>query len=140
MTTWTKLEDLEAWNKARELTNAVYSLTEAGSFDRDPSLRDQMRRASVSAMSNIAEGFERDGNKEFVYFLSIAKSSAGEVGSQLYVALDRRYVTRKEFMEIQAAVGTTKRLIAGLMNYLRKSPMTGLKFKALNQKPETRNR
>ncbi len=84
-----RFEDLEAWKIARELTKEVYRTSKNDLFIRDYGLPDQICRASVSVMSNIAEGFERDGNKEFVNFLSIAKGSSGEVRSQLYVALDQ---------------------------------------------------
>lgn len=87
-----RFEDLEAWKTARELTNSIYQTTASGDFARDFGLRDQIRRASVSVLSNIAEGFERDGNKEFLQFLSLAKGSCGEVRAQLYIALDQRYI------------------------------------------------
>ena len=81
-----RFEQIEAWRKTRQLTASIYKVTSAGAFARDYGLRDQIRRAAVSSMSNIAEGFERDGNKEFIQFLSVAKGSTGEVRSQLYVA------------------------------------------------------
>jgi four helix bundle protein len=89
MGTFRSFEDIEAWQKARSLTSRIYSESNSGKFQRDFGLRDQIRRASVAVMSNIAEGFERAGNKEFLQFLSIAKGSAGEVKSQLFVALDQ---------------------------------------------------
>ena len=82
-------EELEIWKEARKLTRAIYQLTKREKFSRDFSLRDQIQRAVVSIMSNIAEGFERDGNQEFVQFLYVAKASCGEVRSQLYVAFDQ---------------------------------------------------
>ena len=88
MATFHRFEDIDAWQKARELTRAVYAASRSGSFSKDFALRDQIRRASISVMSNIAEGFERGGNKEFRQFLSTAKGSAGEVRAQRYVALD----------------------------------------------------
>jgi four helix bundle protein len=91
-----RFEDLEAWKLAREITNEIYTFSSAETFYRDFGLRDQIRRSAVSIMSNIAEGFERDGDKEFIQFLSIAKGSAGEVRSQLYVALDRAYVGEED--------------------------------------------
>lgn len=78
-------EDLEVWKLSRELTNKIYNISNDGRFVKDYGLRDQIRRAAVSIMSNIAEGYERGGNQEFIQFLSIAKASCGEVRSQLYV-------------------------------------------------------
>jgi four helix bundle protein len=92
-----KFEDIEAWRVARCLTKEIYTITSRGEFSKDFGLREQIRRASVSIMSNIAEGFERDGNKEFKQFLSTAKGSAGEVKSQLYIALDVGFISDEEF-------------------------------------------
>lgn len=90
-------EEIHAWQKARELTREIYKISNDGSFGKDYGLRDQIRRASVSIVSNIAEGFERNGSKEFKQFLSISKGSAGEVRAQLYIALDLEYITKEEF-------------------------------------------
>ncbi len=87
-----RFEDLLVWQRARELTRVIYELTQGGAFARDFGLRDQIRRAAVSVMSNIAEGFERGSDTEFGHFLSIAKGSCGEVRCQLYVASDQGYV------------------------------------------------
>ena len=89
-------EDLEIWKDARALTREIYQLTRDSKFSKDFALRDQIRRAAVSIMSNIAEGFERGGNQEFIQFLYVAKASCGEVRSQLYVALDQSYVAPKD--------------------------------------------
>ena len=89
-------EDLEIWKDARRLTKAIYRMTKDGGFAKDFALRDQIRRAAVSVMSNIAEGFERGGNQEFIQFLHVAKASCGEVRSHLYVALDQSYVDQKD--------------------------------------------
>src|SRR6187455_1015360 len=97
MATILRFEDIDGWKMARDLTNDIYRVTSDGQFGRDFGLCNQIRKASVSIMSNIAEGFERDGNKEFCNFLSIAKGSAGEVRSQLYVALDQNYITESQF-------------------------------------------
>lgn len=97
MASFERFEDIEGWKLARQVTNQVYELSSAGEFSRDFALVNQMRRASISIMSNIAEGFERDGNKEFLQFLSIAKGSCGEVRSQLYIAFDRKYVDEARF-------------------------------------------
>jgi four helix bundle protein len=129
MPTIARFEDIEGWKKARELTRDIYRVTSAGEFARDFGLCNQIRRASVSIMSNIAEGFERDGNKEFGSFLSIAKGSAGEVRSQLYVALDQKYISEDEFEQIYSKADENARIIGGLMKYLRQSNIRGLKFK-----------
>src|SRR2546430_15190803 len=92
-----KFEDIIAWQRARVLTKEIYASAKVGPFARDFGLRDQIQRASVSTMSNIAEGFERGGDREFVQFLSNSKGSCGEVKSQLYVALDQAYVTQTIF-------------------------------------------
>ena len=129
MGTITKFEDIEAWQKARELTNAVYSCSGKGAFAKDFGLRDQIRRAAVSIMSNIAEGFERSGSAEFLQFLAIAKGSAGEVEAQLYVALDQGYINQELFDSIRSTASSTKKLIAGFMNYLKRSNLKGQKYK-----------
>ncbi|MBI3878600.1 MAG: four helix bundle protein [Verrucomicrobia bacterium] len=92
-----RFEDLITWQDARELRKEIYAVTKRGEFARDFEMRGQIRSAALSAMSNIAEGFERGTNKEFAYFLNIAKGSSGEVRSILYAALDEGYVTQPEF-------------------------------------------
>jgi four helix bundle protein len=142
MSTIQSFEEIEAWQKARELTRMVYAISNKGAFAKDFSLRDQMRRAVVSIMSNIAEGFERGGSAEFIQFLSIAKGSAGEVESQLYIAFDQGYISKEEFDSIRELTSSTKRLIAGFMKYLKSSNMKGQKFKhkagMRDHKPETK--
>jgi four helix bundle protein len=114
-----RFEDIEAWKRARVLTNKVYGITNSGSFARDFDLRNQIRRAAVSIMSNIAEGFERGGgDKEFCRFLSIAKGSAGEVRAQLYVALDATYLTQAEFDELTQLATDVSRMLSRFMQYL----------------------
>jgi four helix bundle protein len=122
-------EDIEAWQNARKLSRRINACTRKTAFSADSDLRRQMRRAAVSAMSNIAEGFERDGAGEFTQFLSIAKGSVGEVESHLYVAWDEEYITKVEFDEIRSLAVFTKRLIAGFMRYLKRSGHRGQKFK-----------
>ncbi len=129
MPTIKRFEDIEAWKKARELTREVYRNSKVGPFSKDFGLRDQIRRAAVSVMSDIAEGFERGGNKEFMQFLAIAKGSVGEIESQLYVALDENYIDENEFVSLKRLAGSTKRLIGGLLGYLRHSGMKGVKYK-----------
>lgn len=129
MATFTHFEEIEGWQAARELTQKIYTITNQGSFARDFGLRDQIRKASVSIMSNIAEGFERSGTGEFVQFLSVAKGSAGEVKNQLYIALDQGYINQETFDRLSALATETGRKIGGLMNYLRKSNIKGTKYK-----------
>jgi four helix bundle protein len=129
MATLTKFEEIEAWRKSRALVNAVYECSRAGPFARDFGLRDQMRRAAVSVMSNIAEGFERGGTAEFIQFLTMAKGSASEVHSQLYTALDQEYLNREQFERIADLAIETKRLIGGFIGYLKRSGIRGNRFK-----------
>lgn len=95
-----RFEDITAWQKARQLTQEIYAVSNHAEFARDYPLRDQIRRAALSIPSNIAEGFERDGDKEFLQFLSIAKGSCGEVRAHLYVALDQAYLTEDRFRQL----------------------------------------
>jgi len=129
MATFQKFEDIEAWQKARKLTREIYTVSNENPFSKDFGLRDQIRKASVSVMSNIAEGFERGGTKEFIQFLSIAKGSSGELRSQLYVALDQGYLKEEMFDRLLVTALETSRMISGLINYLRKSKMKGTKYK-----------
>ncbi|NLI08151.1 MAG: four helix bundle protein [Thermotogaceae bacterium] len=129
MSAFQRFEDIEAWQKARELTKAIYAMSNDGQFARDFGLRDQIRRASVSIMSNIAEGFGRGGNKEFIQFLSTAKGSASEVQAQLYVALDAGYINQDQFQKLYSETEATARMIAGLLRYLQNSDFKGAKYK-----------
>ena len=116
-----RFEDVEAWKKARELVNSVYSVTSKGPFAKDYSLKDQVRRASISVMSNIAEGYARQTDKEFIQFLSIAKGSASEVQSQLYVALDLKYISAATFKQLYELSEETIKLLSGFIKYLKGS-------------------
>ena len=118
MATIEKFEDIAAWQGARELVKAIYRATNQGSFARDFGLRDQIQRAAISAMSNIAEGFERGSSKEFRHFLFSAKASAGEVRSLLYVALDVEYIERSTYTFLSEQVMGLGRQIAGFITYL----------------------
>lgn len=129
MASFRTFEEIEAWKKSRELVRVIYQATSLGAFSKDYGLRDQIRRASVSIMSNIAEGFEREGTREFVQFLSIAKASAGEVRSQLYVALDQGYIGQMQFEELSSKASEVSKMISGLITYLKRSGMKGSKFK-----------
>jgi four helix bundle protein len=129
MKTIEKFEDIVAWQKARVMTQGIYECTRTGQFSRDYGLKDQIQRSSVSTMSNIAEGFERSGDNEFLQFLSTAKGSCGEVRSLLYVALDQAYITPVAFTELSDRSAEVCRLIAGFMAYLRKSSFRGSKYR-----------
>lgn len=112
-------EEILGWQKGRELCNPVYARTQQGSFARDFGLRDQIRRAAVSVISNIAEGFESQSNRTFTRYLYIAKGSAGEVRAQAYIALDEGYITQQQFDQIYALSEETGRLIGGFIVYLQ---------------------
>ena len=124
-----RFEDIEAWQKSRELTRQLYEISSQGSFSRDFGLRDQIRRAAVSVMSNIAEGFERGGDKEFRQFLALAKGSVGELKSQLYVARDVGFVPESQFSELYNLANEIARLLAGFMRYLGESALKGAKYR-----------
>jgi len=124
----TRFEDLITWQKARELTRIIFTLTKSDGFSRNFPLKDQMSRAVISVPANIAEGFERDGNREFVKFLSIAKGSAGEVRSLLYLALDLGYISSEQMNEARDLSLETAKLIGGLIRYVQNSNKRGRKF------------
>jgi four helix bundle protein len=137
MATIERFEDIEAWKRARQMTHKIYAASREGAFSRDFGLRDQMRRASVSSMSNIAEGFERDGTQEFIHFLAMAKGSSGEVRSQLYVALDEGYITQQQFDELYKDAEAVSRMSARFIEYLQSAEWRGNKFrKATAARPE----
>jgi four helix bundle protein len=129
MTKIERFEDIEAWKLARELTRLIYRITSGGDFARDFGLKDQIRRASVSIVSNIAEGYERGGDKEFLQFLAMAKGSCGEVRAQLYVAFDQSYISDEQFSLVSGKALEISRLLAGLIRYLRQSEMRGSKYR-----------
>ena len=124
-----RFEDILSWQKARELTREIYALSKQGEFARDFALKDQLRRAAVSFMSNIAEGFERGGDQEFIQFLAIAKGSAGEIRSQLHIAFDQGYLTEPQFQDALTKFSEIGRLLAGFMDYLRQSELKGVKYR-----------
>jgi four helix bundle protein len=125
-------EDLEIWKEARRLTREVYSLSKTARFSTDFGLRDQMQRAAVSIMSNIAEGFERGGNQEFVQFLYIAKGSCGEVRSQVYAALDQGYIDQKVMDNLLAILKRLSVMIKHLIDHLKRSGLRGPKYSNSN--------
>lgn len=122
MSTAKRFEDLEVWQKARELTNLIYRLSSTGDFSRDFGLRDQMRRAAVSVMSNIAEGFESQTQVLFIQFLGRAKGSAGEVRAQLYIARDQGYISSEEFNTAFALAEICSKQLARFIQYLESQP------------------
>jgi four helix bundle protein len=115
-----RFEDLVAWQKSRKLTQEIYRVTNEGTFAKDFGLRDQIRRAAVSVMSNLAEGFERAGRAEFHQFLVVAKGSCAEVRSQLYVALDARYINEELFGRLLNQTQEVSRIIGGLRSAVEK--------------------
>ena len=123
-----RFEDIQAWKLAREVTRQIYEISSNEKFSRDFALVNQIRRASISIVSNIAEGFERSGNKEFIQFLAIAKGSCGEVRAQLYVAFDQKYIDETKFREMMDKLLETNRMIAGFMKYLQQTELRGNKF------------
>jgi four helix bundle protein len=115
-----RFEDMKVWQESRELTKSIYSITQNVKFIKDYGLKDQIQRASVSIMSNIAEGYERDNNKEFIKFLGYSKGSAGEVRSLLYVARDLNYIDELEFGRYYNQCISIITQIANFVKYLRK--------------------
>jgi four helix bundle protein len=116
-----KFEDIKAWQKAREVTRIIYHTTTDGEFSKDYDLRNQIRRASISIMANVAEGFGRHSDKEFANFLNIAHASACEVQSHLYIALDLNYIHQDKFNNLYDSLGEITRMIYALSEHLRKS-------------------
>ena len=114
----TRFEEIEGWKAARQLTNLIYKLTEQGAFAKDYGLKDQIRRASVSIMSNIAEGFESRTDVQFINYLGHAKASAGEVRSQLYIALDMKYIPQDQFNEAYELADKAARQVSRFATYL----------------------
>jgi len=129
MATIKKFEDIEAWQKGRQLKQELYRQSTTGEFAKDFALRDQVRRAAMSVTANIAEGFERDGNREFVQFLSSSKGSCGELQDHLYTALDEKYITKEDFNQLYGQAAEVAALIAGFMKYLKQTELRGNKFR-----------
>lgn len=123
-----KFEDLEIWNIAREICFDIEHLFETTALGRRYSLKDQMDRSSGSIMDNIAEGFERNGNREFINFLIFSKGSCGELKSQLYRSLDKKLISVEEFTVLSAKIELVKNKIGAFMKYLNATEIKGLKF------------
>ena len=117
----TRFEEIESWKTSRQLTLLVYKFADQGAFAKDYGLKDQIRRASVSVMSNIAEGFESRTNVQFVNYLGHAKASSGEVRSQLYVASDLNYISQEQFSEAYELADKASRQIRRFIEYLEKN-------------------
>ena len=122
MTTAKRFEDLEVWQRAKDLTHLIYKYPADGSFSRDFGLRDQMRRASVSIMANIAEGFESQTQAMFIKYLGHAKGSAGELRAQLYIAKDQGYISEESFSEMFSLSEICSKQLARFIQYLENQP------------------
>lgn len=129
MATIKQFEDLEIWKLARALCDDINKISNKTGLRNDYKLYGQIDGSSGSVMDNIAEGFERNGNKEFHQFLSISKASCGETRSQLYRVLDRDYINNEEFNKLKEQTITLSKMIGGFMNYLKKSDLKGSKYK-----------
>lgn len=119
MAKFSKFEEIQAWQKAKDITLAVYQITSNTEFSKDYGLKDQIRRASVSIMANIAEGHGRKTNNEFANFLNISRGSVAEVQSHLYVAVGLNYISQNEFDELYNALAEISRMLLSLAQYLR---------------------
>ena len=128
MATINDFEDLEIWQLGREICQLVWNLFETTSLGKDYELRNQMNRSSGSTMDNISEGFERNGRREFINFLSYSKGSCGELRSQLYRALDRNHISKEEFEQLKDKTIIESKKLGAFMSYLVKSDIKGSKF------------
>lgn len=118
MSKFKSFEEINSWQKSRIFNKRIYLVTENSNFKKDFDFVRQIRRASLSISSNIAEGFERNTDKEFIYFLYVAKASAGEVRSQLYLAFDLEYIIKEEFEMLLESITEISKLLSGFIKYL----------------------
>ena len=142
MATISCFEDMEIWQLARQQANEFFQIYTTGNFAKDFELRNQINSSSGSVMDNIAEGFERSGNKEFFNFLVIAKGSNGEFRSQLYRCLDRKHVSQERFNELYEKNITLGNKIMSFITYLQRSSFKGQRYKdtfSQNIEPQTSN-
>ena len=123
-----RFQDLLCWQKARKLENLIYATTLTGTFSKDFGLKDQINRATGSVMDNIAEGFGRNGNKEFINFLLVSRASVLEVQSQLYRALDRKYIDEQQFKVFFDQSEEVVAIVTGFVIYLKNSERKGLRY------------
>jgi four helix bundle protein len=123
-----KFEDLIAWQKSKAFAVKIYSATDEGKFSKDFGLRDQIRRASISIVSNIAEGFERKGNKEFLQFLFYSLGSIAEVKTQLIISFELNYISKEKYDELNDLLVDIQKITKGLVAYLKESDLKGSKF------------
>ena len=131
-------EETKIWQESRKLVNSIYlAIQSSTAFSQDYALGNQIKRAAISIPSNIAEGFERSTNKELIHFLFIAKGSAGEVRTQLWLASDLNYLNKKELDALIDKVKTISKMIQGMINYLQKSEMKGTKYHNELREPES---
>jgi len=121
-------EDLKVWQLAREFAKDIFEMSSKGDFAKDFSHKDQINRSAGSIMDNVSEGFERGGKKEFIQFLFIAKGSSGEARSQLYRALDKKYINQQELELLKGKVITISKQLSGFINYLKTSDLKGSKY------------
>jgi four helix bundle protein len=134
MAKFSSFEEIIAWQKGMILCNKIYEITKRGSFSKDFPLRNQIRRAAISIPANIAEGFERDGNKELNQFLSIAKGSCGEVKTFLIIAKEQQYIFEETFDQLYRLADEIGKMVGGWMVYLRKRNFKGYKYRTMIDK------
>lgn len=128
MATIQTFEEIEAWKRARKLSQELFTISQREVMRYDFALKDQLNRSTGSVMDNIAEGFERGGNREFIQFLFIAKGSTGEARSQLYRMLDRRYITVEEHERLSIELRSKSQLLMNFISYLKKADLKGAKY------------